>query len=90
MIEAGRSRTYINGMIGKIKRMFRWAVVEERVPATVYRALAAVAGLRAGHAVARETAPVQPVPESAISSQRIGKAAIQLVVLSGGDIGVTS
>ena len=53
MIENDHSRNYINGNIGRIKRMFRWAVENELVPATVSHALGAVAGLKGAYAGTR-------------------------------------
>ena len=52
MIENGHSRNYFNGDIGRIKRMFRWVVENELVPATVSHALSAVAGLKKGRTLA--------------------------------------
>ncbi len=66
MIEAGHCRNYINCLVGKIKRVFRWGVEEELVPPGVYQALAAVSGLREGRTAARESDPVRPVPESIV------------------------
>ena len=63
MIDAGLSRSTINARIGKIRRMFKWAVAEELVPASVYQGHQAVEGLRAGREGVRETAPVKPVPD---------------------------
>jgi len=68
MIDADLSRTTINARIGKIRRMFKWAVGEELVPAPVYQALLAVEGLRAGRDGVRETAPVKPVPEEHVTA----------------------
>lgn len=56
-------RRVINQRIGIIKRVFRWAASEELVPATTMYGLASVAGLQRGRTAARETAPVQPVPD---------------------------
>lgn len=61
MIDAGCVRTSINRQIGRIKRMFRWAVENEYVPVAVYSTLATVAGLRAGRSDAAESDPVKPV-----------------------------
>ena len=56
------SRGFANKQVSRIKLMFKWAVENELVPASVYHALAAVGGLRKGRSEARETAPVRPVP----------------------------
>jgi integrase len=62
MIDANLSRGVINQRVGRSVRLFKWAVSEELVPETVYRALATVPGLQRRRSEARETAPVTPVP----------------------------
>jgi hypothetical protein len=47
MIDAGLSRTTINARLGKIRRMFKWAIGEELIPAVIYEGWRAVDGLRA-------------------------------------------
>ena len=88
LVASGKSRRYINDQIGRLKRMFRWGVENELIPATVYQALCAVAGLRKGRSDARETAPIKPVPESQIQAvqsfvSRQVWAMIQLQQLTG-------
>jgi integrase len=61
MIDADLSRGCINQRIGRIKRMFRWAVSKELIPATVSYALDSVAGLQRGRCEAREGKTVKPV-----------------------------
>lgn len=61
-------RTNINKHIGTIRRMFRWGVENELVPASVYQGLMAVTGLKAGRCDARETEPVKPVPEAYVDA----------------------
>src|ERR1043165_541173 len=39
MIEEGLSRNFINSCVGCIKRMFKWAVENEHVPASVHHGL---------------------------------------------------
>jgi integrase len=68
MIDAGLSRTTINARVGKVRRMFKWAVGEELIPAAVCEGLRAVDGLRAGREGVRETAPVRPVPEEHVAA----------------------
>ena len=62
------SRKVINYRIGRIKRVFRWAVAEELVPPSAYHALQAVAGLRFGRTEARETEPVKPVDDKHVEA----------------------
>ena len=61
MIDAGLSRKTINEHSGRIRRMFKWAVSEELLPATVYQALTTVSGLQKGRTTAKETNPIPPV-----------------------------
>lgn len=63
-IDAGLARRHINQRVGRVKRMIKWGVAEELVPANVYHALITVEGLRYGHTSARETEPVKPVPDA--------------------------
>jgi len=66
MIELGWCRTYINQQVGKVKSVFKWGTAEELVPGSVFQALQAVAGLKAGRSAARESDPVRSVPEAMV------------------------
>ncbi len=68
MIDADGSRVYINKLVGRIKRCFRWGVENELVPVAVHQALATVAGIREGKADVRETAGVLPVNQNDIDA----------------------
>jgi integrase len=68
MIDAGLSRRTINMRVGCIKRMARWAVESELVPATIHYGLLAVNGLRQGRSKARDPNPVKPVPEAFVEA----------------------
>src|SRR5262249_53674712 len=57
----GLARGVINRRIGRIRRMFKWAVENELVPRDVLFGLQAVTGLQRGRSAAKETAPVGPV-----------------------------
>jgi len=63
MIEAGLARVTINQRIGVVKRMFKWAVSRQLVPAGALAALQAVDGLRRGRSPARESQPVRAIDE---------------------------
>lgn len=63
MIDSGLCRNVVNQRVACAKRIFRWAVAEELVPASVMMALSAVEPLRQGRSGARETLPVRPVPD---------------------------
>lgn len=62
MIAQDRVRTNINRHITRLRGVFKWAVENEMIPASVHHGLMAVAGLRRGRAEAKESEPVKPVP----------------------------
>lgn len=64
MIENNWCRGVVNQRIGIIKRMFRWAAQEQRVPTSVYQSVQILEGLHRGRCGARETEPIGPVAES--------------------------
>jgi hypothetical protein len=70
MIDAKLSRTEINRRVGRIVRCFKWAVENEKVPATVHHGLKAVTGLKKGRTTAHELEPVKPVPEAHVEAVR--------------------
>ena len=61
VIARGLTRKVINTHIGRIKRLFRWAVEEEMLPVTVHQALLTVSWLKAGslHRTREDHASVQ-------------------------------
>lgn len=61
LARAKKSRNYINAVCARVRRMFKWGVSEELVPAAIYLALSTVPGLRAGRSPAVETKPRRPV-----------------------------
>ncbi|MCD6395381.1 MAG: hypothetical protein J7M40_18010 [Planctomycetes bacterium] len=63
MISLNWSRGLINQRIGRIKRMFKWAVSRQIVSPLVYQGLMSIEGLKQGRSGARETAPIMPVDE---------------------------
>jgi integrase len=62
------ARTEINKRIGRIKRMFKWAVAEELIAPSIYHGLQALPGLRYGRTEARETEPVRPVADEHVAA----------------------
>jgi integrase len=68
MIESDLSRDTINQCLGRIKRLFKWGVSEQLVPAETFQALATVTGLLRGRSEARETAPVLPVEDATVDA----------------------
>ncbi len=60
-------RTEVNKRVGKIKRVFKWAVGEELLPPSVYEGLRTVDGLRYDpRKDIRESEPVRPLTEQAV------------------------
>jgi integrase len=68
MVDAGLTRALINRRVGKVVRMFKWAVAEELVPVEVYQALRAVPGLQKGRCDAKEAPPVLPVEDERVEA----------------------
>jgi len=68
MIEDGLCRSVINSRIGKIKRVFRWAVSEQLCSPVVLQGLQAVMGLQRGRTDARESRPVEPVDDDTVAA----------------------
>lgn len=66
LIDQGLCRTEINKRIGRIKRVFKWAVSEELVSPSVHEGLRTVSGLLHGRSKARESKPVTPVSEDQV------------------------
>jgi integrase len=60
------ARSYVNHQVNRVRRMFQWAAEEELIPATTYRALLTVKGLRKGMPGVRESKKVRPVPVRSI------------------------
>ena len=70
LIERGLARKTINGMVRRIRSVFKWAVGEELVDPSVYHGLQAVTGLTRGRSKARETKPVRPVSDEHVEAIR--------------------
>jgi integrase len=68
MISLGHARSYINGNVDKIRKMFRWAVSEELIAESVYAALCSVEGLRTGCIRVKEPAPIGPVSQEHVEA----------------------
>ncbi len=62
------ARGVINQRVGRVVRMFKWGVAEERVPEPIYRALTTVPGLQRGRTNAKETESVRAVPEDVVEA----------------------
>jgi integrase len=62
------SRKYINGVVARIKRMFKWAESRELVPAATYHRLATVEQLQAGRCGVREAPGLGPVSKKDVDA----------------------
>ncbi|MBI3817219.1 MAG: site-specific integrase [Planctomycetes bacterium] len=87
-VAAGLTRKLINKRVGMVRRAFRWATREERVPASTYHALTAVEGLKMGRTTAIESPGVKPVPELDINKtipqlSPTVRAMVELQLLTG-------
>lgn len=89
MVDAGNwCRENINDHVGRIKRVWKWAVSQEMVPASAAHGLASVAGLRKGKTTARETEPVKPVARDVVEAtakvlHRHLRVMVELQLLTG-------
>lgn len=66
MVRAKWNRAEINRVVGRVKKMFRWGVAEEIVPADTRARLDSLAGLRLGKTTAPEPTPIKPVDEAVV------------------------
>jgi integrase len=67
-VDEGICRAQCNARTQRIRRMFRWLVSEQLVPAGVLHALQSVDGLRAGRTAARDLPPVPPATEAQLTA----------------------
>lgn len=68
MINSGLSRGVINRRINRIKRLIRWGVSEELVPANVLHAVSSLPGLKFGRTTAKEAPRVKPVADEVVEA----------------------
>jgi len=88
MISLDWSRRLINQRMGRIKRMFKWAVSRQMVSPVVYQGLMTVEGLKYGRTTARENPKRKPVAESHVYAvlpytTPVVAAMIELQLLTG-------
>lgn len=62
----GWCRNTANARVERVRRIFKWGVAEELVPAAVYQALATVEGLKRGRTAAPEKHPIAPVDDEVV------------------------
>lgn len=68
MAAEGRSRSYCNQGLGRLRRMFEWGCRKDLVSGSVLYSLSSVRGLRAGRSKAKEPRIVGPVDSVTIDS----------------------
>jgi hypothetical protein len=78
----------VNHEVGRVKRVFRWAVSEEMAPASVWHGLLACPGLRKGKSAAPESDPVKPFPLEHIDKAKakmrpVARAMVDFMLLTG-------
>jgi integrase len=88
MILSKWSRNLINQRIGRIKRMFKWAVSRQLVSPIVYQGLITVEGLKRGRCAAKEPEKRHPVEERYVHAilpytTPVVTAMIELQLLTG-------
>jgi integrase len=86
--QAALARGVVNQRIGRLRRVFKWAVANELVPPSVYHGLQALGGLQRGRTEARETKPITPVAEAMVNAtlpylNRFVAAMVQVQLLTG-------
>jgi integrase len=62
LVASGLSRGVVNARIDRIRRVFKWGVAAELLPAGSLQSLQAVAGLQRGRTLAKEAPGIRPVP----------------------------
>lgn len=68
MIENDLSRRYVNDLVARIKRIFKWTVGEQLIHTETLQALLAIEGLRNGRSSARECGPGLPVDDAVVEA----------------------
>ncbi|MGC3967713.1 MAG: site-specific integrase [Pirellulales bacterium] len=67
-VRQGYVRSAINARVDRIRRVFRWGVSKELIPAAIYDALRALPGLRRGRTDARERKPIRAVADAVVEA----------------------
>lgn len=68
VLRRGMARTCVNKLVGRVRRMYAWAVEEELVGVEVHAALLRVGGLRRGKTAAREAGHVRPAADADVAA----------------------
>jgi integrase len=88
MVDSGLCISTIKDRLGKIRRMIKWGVEHELVPADLHHRLSAVAPIRAGRDGVKPSKPVRPVSDEHVKivlplvSPQV-RAMIELQTLTG-------
>jgi len=88
MVAAGWKRNTINQRVYYIRKIFRWAISKEMIPADVLTALDCVTPLEAGETDAPESVPVEPVAAEHVEAclrfmSPLVQAMVRLHILTG-------
>jgi integrase len=89
VLRHGLCRKVINKQIGRIRRMFAWAVEEELLPVAIHQALLRVKGLKKGKAKAREKPRIKSVLDDHVDAvlplvPRMVRTMVEIQRLCGG------
>ncbi len=68
MVSQGWCRNTVNARVKRLRRLFKWGVENEYVPAQVLTGLTAVAALKYGKTTAKERPRVKPADESIVDA----------------------
>jgi integrase len=68
IVSGGLARSTVNSQVGRIRRIFRWAVARQLISPHVITALASLEPLKKGRCAARETTPIRPVADSVVET----------------------
>jgi hypothetical protein len=68
LVQKGLVRQSINGHVHRIRRVFKWGVENQLVPALVLEGLRAVAPLKKGRTTAPESRKIKPVPDEHVDA----------------------
>lgn len=86
------SRRYVNQQVQRIRRIFKWGVAHEFVPASVHQALCTMEPLKRGRSTARENPKVAPAPPQMVEAvlphlSKPVRALVELQLLTGARAG---
>ena len=66
LVNSGKARTYVNEVMKRLIRVFRWGAGEELIPSSVGHVLRDIEPLRRGRTSAKETGPIGPVDDEVV------------------------